>query len=381
VHAQVGGGRDTSDEGEESAESVENQREDGVDGHRLFDRHKSEVEERQHAEYSREHVVVDNGRATADGEHITDERHTEEDPEELRSESVSPCCCNSRGDSMRYERIIAYLESSEADTHDVHVGGERGVGVVVCRILLGRRIDCSESRSRARWCDESVVWLKQKQLRASERLAAPYDGQLLASSYVITECAVRCRQVGKVCFAIRMTTPPKPAVFGKLRCGSALCAVRASAQFWTPAHIIFEKSYVFTFHVTPPAPAQAGASVLASRLSTPNLAGLSWFCIPPVAQLPSATGQCSIAIRNVVATTNDVLSCVQRWLSCGLQDISHSNHGCQNHHALRARRSGLMTPTMRARAADPSRTGPGSKARSSYRDAHRGRHLLYSIAP
>jgi len=75
------------------------------------------------------------------------------------------------------------------------------------------------------------VWLKQKQLRASERLAAPYDGQLLASSYVITECAVRCRQVGKVCFAIRMTTPPQasslweaPLWFGSL-CRACLCVV------------------------------------------------------------------------------------------------------------------------------------------------------------
>jgi len=44
---------------------------------------------------------------------------------------------------MRYVQVVAYLESSEADTHDVHIGGEEGVGVVVCRVLLGRRMDCS----------------------------------------------------------------------------------------------------------------------------------------------------------------------------------------------------------------------------------------------
>lgn len=43
--------------------------------------------------------------------------------------------------------MIAYLECPEANTHDVHICGEGSVVVVVSTILLGRRMDCSESRS------------------------------------------------------------------------------------------------------------------------------------------------------------------------------------------------------------------------------------------
>jgi hypothetical protein len=58
VDVEVGSSCDTGDESEESAEDVNNQREDGVDGHGLLHGNEGEVEEREHAEHSHEHVVV-----------------------------------------------------------------------------------------------------------------------------------------------------------------------------------------------------------------------------------------------------------------------------------------------------------------------------------
>jgi hypothetical protein len=59
VHLEVCSGCDTGNEGEESAESVQDQRENGVDGEGLLHGDKGEVEECEHAEYGDEHVVVD----------------------------------------------------------------------------------------------------------------------------------------------------------------------------------------------------------------------------------------------------------------------------------------------------------------------------------
>lgn len=59
MHAKVGSSCDTSNEGEESAEHIDDQREDWVDGHGLLHGDEGEVEEREHAEHSHEHVVVD----------------------------------------------------------------------------------------------------------------------------------------------------------------------------------------------------------------------------------------------------------------------------------------------------------------------------------
>ena len=94
VDAEVCGSGDTSNEGEQSAENVDNQREDGVDGHGLLHGDKGEVEEREHAEYSHEHVVVDDRGPARDGKHVSDECHTDEDEEELRGGCVSRCCCD-----------------------------------------------------------------------------------------------------------------------------------------------------------------------------------------------------------------------------------------------------------------------------------------------
>ena len=101
VHVKVGSSCDTSNEGEESAENVESQREDRVNGHGLLHGDEGEVEKREHAEYSHEHVVVDDRGPARDGKHVSDECHTDEDEEELRSDCISCCCCDSRRVSMR----------------------------------------------------------------------------------------------------------------------------------------------------------------------------------------------------------------------------------------------------------------------------------------
>lgn len=43
-------------------------------------------------------------------------------------------------------RVVAYLESSEADTHDVHIGEDKSVEVLVS--MLGGRMDYSDSKSK-----------------------------------------------------------------------------------------------------------------------------------------------------------------------------------------------------------------------------------------
>ena len=101
VHAKVGSSCDASNEGEESAESVDDQGEDGVNGHGLLHGDEGEVEKREHAENSHEHVVVDDRGPARDGKHVSDECHTDEDEEELRGECVSRCCCDLRCGQMR----------------------------------------------------------------------------------------------------------------------------------------------------------------------------------------------------------------------------------------------------------------------------------------
>lgn len=92
VHVQIGGGRDTGDQSEESAEDVEDEREDGVDREGVLDRDEGEVEEGQHAEDGDEHVIVDDRGPAGHGEHVTDEGHADEDEEELRAVIVRDCC-------------------------------------------------------------------------------------------------------------------------------------------------------------------------------------------------------------------------------------------------------------------------------------------------
>lgn len=90
VHSKVASGRDASDEGEESVEDVQHQRQDRVDHELVLDRDGDEVEQRQHREHRDEHVVVDDRRSARSCDHVADERHCEQDHEELVC-AVSTC--------------------------------------------------------------------------------------------------------------------------------------------------------------------------------------------------------------------------------------------------------------------------------------------------
>ena len=46
--------------------------------------------------------------------------------------------------------LVAYLKSSKANTHDVHICGSVVV-VVMGKVVLGSRMGCSDSESTARW--------------------------------------------------------------------------------------------------------------------------------------------------------------------------------------------------------------------------------------
>ena len=47
--------------------------------------------------------------------------------------------------------LVAYLKSSKANTHDVHICGSVVVVVVMGKVVLGSRMGCSDSESTARW--------------------------------------------------------------------------------------------------------------------------------------------------------------------------------------------------------------------------------------
>ena len=47
--------------------------------------------------------------------------------------------------------LVAYLKSSKANTHDVHICGSVVVVVVMRKVVLGSRMGCSDSESTARW--------------------------------------------------------------------------------------------------------------------------------------------------------------------------------------------------------------------------------------
>lgn len=83
VDMEVGRRRNTSNQGEDGVEDVEDKWEHRVDGEAVLDGRRDEVEEREHGEDGHEHVVVDDRRPAGDGDHVADEGHAEEDPEEL----------------------------------------------------------------------------------------------------------------------------------------------------------------------------------------------------------------------------------------------------------------------------------------------------------
>ena len=127
--------------------------------------------------------------------------------------------------------MVAYLESSEADTHDVHICGSVLVVVVVvmAMLVLGSRMVCSDSKSTARLCVMRVLLVAETASRKRKSCALPYDGQLLAVA-LLRQTRV-CRAVppsGKSQMArFLMTTPPKPKVFGSSAVVRLCGAVRA----------------------------------------------------------------------------------------------------------------------------------------------------------
>lgn len=123
VDVQVGGSRNTSNEGEDGAEDVEGQREDRVDHERLLDGDETKVEKREHAEDGDEHVIVDDRRTAGNGDHVTDEGHAEQDPEELDGKMLVVAIALVEG-LLRQRAIATYLESSKTNLDERHGCGE-----------------------------------------------------------------------------------------------------------------------------------------------------------------------------------------------------------------------------------------------------------------
>lgn len=97
-------------------------------------------------------------------------------------------------------RFVAYLKSSEANTHDVHICGSVVV-VVMGKVVLGSRMLCSDSESTARGqvvCDEGAVSSRNSSAQESAAPCLMTGSCLRRAAYVRPEYAVRCRQVGKV---------------------------------------------------------------------------------------------------------------------------------------------------------------------------------------
>lgn len=86
AHAQLGAHGHCAAEPEDGQEDVEGQRDDGVDSEGLLDGGGDQVDEADHGEDGAEHGVVDNGGGAAvlHVDHVADERHYEQSPEELR---------------------------------------------------------------------------------------------------------------------------------------------------------------------------------------------------------------------------------------------------------------------------------------------------------
>ncbi len=89
VNFKVAGERDAPDEEEEGVEGIRGEHEEGRYGEGLADCSRNQVEEGQHSEDGNEHDIVDDGGIAASGvgDHVADQGHYEEGPEELGSVS------------------------------------------------------------------------------------------------------------------------------------------------------------------------------------------------------------------------------------------------------------------------------------------------------
>lgn len=85
VNTKVGGHGDSTAEVEDGVQDIKANNEERVDHERLLDACGNEVQQRKHAEDRDKHAVVDNRRVARVGgcDHVTDERHDEEGPDEL----------------------------------------------------------------------------------------------------------------------------------------------------------------------------------------------------------------------------------------------------------------------------------------------------------
>ena len=85
MHTQVSGhGKSTTQE-EEGIEEIESDHDKRVESEIVLDRCGNQVEEREHRDDGDKHVIVHNGGVAVERimDHITNERHNEESPEEL----------------------------------------------------------------------------------------------------------------------------------------------------------------------------------------------------------------------------------------------------------------------------------------------------------
>lgn len=182
VNAQVGCQRHRTAEPEDGVQDVEDEGKPGGDGEVLPYRGGQEVEEGEHAEDGAEEAVVDDGRAAGFGDHVADNGHDEEGPEELGGEVRRWASLDVR---RQEGRCGAYLEPSHGDVEwlckrhggDVVVlamalvmGVKRGrVLSVWCRI--GKREETGREESNAVSAKQFVGYAKsdQKQRRAPLR--------------------------------------------------------------------------------------------------------------------------------------------------------------------------------------------------------------------
>ena len=85
MYAQLRRERHSAAEPKQSVEDIECEWDDAADTEGVHEGGRDEVEEREHSEDGANHGVVDNGRVArfCVVDHVTDERHNEEGPEEL----------------------------------------------------------------------------------------------------------------------------------------------------------------------------------------------------------------------------------------------------------------------------------------------------------
>ena len=85
MDAEFRGERNSATKEEDGVQNVENNHDDGMKSEVFFDGRRDEIEERQHSKDGAKHGKVDNGCIAADSlsDHVTDQSHYQEGPEEL----------------------------------------------------------------------------------------------------------------------------------------------------------------------------------------------------------------------------------------------------------------------------------------------------------